>query len=107
MDSIYLKPDSPTEKIEDDQFQRAPFALRIAKLIEDHPSSDSLTIGVYGKWGEGKSSVLNFIYCHPVKWEIAIKPSFRLILGGFILFLKDTPLDRGEQFKLYFFNIPI
>lgn len=61
MDQLNLNTDTPVHQLDDDQFQRAPFALRISSLIKNYCSSDSLTIGIYGKWGEGKSSVLNFI----------------------------------------------
>jgi hypothetical protein len=45
----------------DDEFQRYPFAKRIAETIRNRQSADSLVLGLYGKWGFGKSSVLNFI----------------------------------------------
>jgi hypothetical protein len=45
----------------EDEFQRYSFAKRIAETIRDRQSADSLVLGLYGKWGLGKSSVLNFI----------------------------------------------
>lgn len=53
--------DSPVSKQEEDAFQRFPFANRIATVIKGHKGTDSFVVGVYGRWGEGKSSVLNFI----------------------------------------------
>ena len=61
MASSTIQSDSPIVLQEQDKFQRHPFARRIAALIETHFKSDSLTIGIYGKWGEGKTSVLNLI----------------------------------------------
>lgn len=46
---------------EDDKFQRAGFAKRIAETIINRKSADSLVIGMHGAWGEGKTSVVNFI----------------------------------------------
>lgn len=53
--------DQPISKREDDYFQRYPFAKRIATVIQGHSSKESFVVGIYGKWGEGKSSVLNFM----------------------------------------------
>ncbi|MDW3209280.1 MAG: P-loop NTPase fold protein [Reichenbachiella sp.] len=53
--------DNPISRKEDDRFQRFVFAERLAKTISSYEPNDSLTIGVYGKWGEGKSSVINFV----------------------------------------------
>lgn len=61
MNQVNLNTDTPVSQLDQDEFQRALFARRISHLINNYTSSDSLTIGIYGKWGEGKSSVLNFI----------------------------------------------
>lgn len=53
--------DRPLTDPSHDHFQRAPFAKRIAETLISRPSSDSIVVGLYGKWGEGKSTVLNFI----------------------------------------------
>ncbi|WP_332913095.1 KAP family P-loop NTPase fold protein [Algoriphagus boritolerans] len=53
--------DQPISKREDDYFQRYPFANRIAAVIQGHSNKESFVVGIYGKWGEGKSSVLNFM----------------------------------------------
>lgn len=44
-----------------DEFGRAEFAKRIVDILIQRNDSDHLTIGIYGKWGEGKTSVVNFI----------------------------------------------
>ncbi len=44
-----------------DRFQRAPFAQRIADSIINSNSRDTGVIGIYGAWGEGKTSVLEMI----------------------------------------------
>ncbi|NVO33063.1 KAP family P-loop NTPase fold protein [Hymenobacter lapidiphilus] len=45
-----------------DEFQRYEFAKRIANTILSQGNHESLAIGLYGQWGEGKTSVLNFIW---------------------------------------------
>lgn len=53
--------DKPISEEKDDKFQRYKFSKRIAETILNRTSSDSIVIGLYGAWGEGKTSVLNFI----------------------------------------------
>lgn len=49
-------------KTEDqDFFQRYPFSKRIAETIIHNKNTDCLVYGLYGEWGSGKSSMLNFI----------------------------------------------
>ncbi len=45
----------------DDLLDRVPFALMLSDIIEKSPANSSLRIGVYGDWGEGKTSVLTLI----------------------------------------------
>ncbi|HET6256677.1 MAG TPA: KAP family NTPase [Puia sp.] len=59
MENIQL--DAPVNIKSEDHFQRYEFSRRIATLINGANFSRSLVIGIYGKWGEGKSSVLNFV----------------------------------------------
>lgn len=44
-----------------DCFQRKEFVNRVANLLKSRESHKSLSIGIYGKWGEGKTSILNMI----------------------------------------------
>jgi hypothetical protein len=44
-----------------DRFKRYPFAQRIAQALTSRTDSDSIVIGIYGAWGEGKTTVLHFI----------------------------------------------
>ncbi|WP_162623305.1 KAP family P-loop NTPase fold protein [Confluentibacter sediminis] len=51
--------------IEGDLLGYHPFAKKIQKIIQGYSSnSEPLTIGIYGKWGSGKSSLLNLIERH-------------------------------------------
>jgi hypothetical protein len=53
--------DLPVVKEDEDKLQRFAFSKRIAETIINRHDKDCLVIGIYGSWGEGKTSVLNFI----------------------------------------------
>jgi len=53
--------DKPVISKEEDRFQRYEFSKRIADKIIESKSNDSIVIGIYGAWGEGKTSIINFI----------------------------------------------
>jgi predicted KAP-like P-loop ATPase len=44
-----------------DEFKRYSFAQRVAETIASRCDPASIVIGIYGVWGGGKSTVLNFI----------------------------------------------
>lgn len=56
-----ISSDKPVSRRQEDRFQRYEFSRRIAQRIINSTSSDSIVIGIYGAWGEGKTSVINFI----------------------------------------------
>lgn len=56
-----INSDEPKVAIKQDLFSRAPFANRISELICERKESDSLVIGIYGEWGSGKTTLMNFI----------------------------------------------
>jgi hypothetical protein len=53
--------DHPWQPGDPDQLGRAGFARRIAQSIIDHPTDAGLVVGVYGPWGEGKTSLLHMV----------------------------------------------
>ena len=53
--------DKPINSENEDRFQRYGFAKRIAETIVSRNNKDSIVLGLFGAWGEGKSSVINFI----------------------------------------------
>jgi predicted KAP-like P-loop ATPase len=53
-------PDRSISVAKDDKLNRAPFAYRLADTIRDWKQDESIVIGLYGPWGSGKTSVLNF-----------------------------------------------
>ena len=61
MDKEKYSSDSPVNLESEDRFSRWKFAERIAEIISERKDPSSITIGLYGPWGDGKTSVLNFI----------------------------------------------
>jgi len=53
--------DDPVRAKKDDELERYTFAERVVKTIVTRKDPSSLVVGIYGAWGEGKSTVLNFI----------------------------------------------
>ncbi|WP_252244445.1 MULTISPECIES: P-loop NTPase fold protein [unclassified Clostridium] len=51
--------DKPIEKFEDDILGRKFFSDQLAQAVLSINSNDNITIGLYGKWGTGKTSILN------------------------------------------------
>ncbi len=82
INNIYLSADRPQAVITKDclakdLFGHAPFANMLAKSILGYPAStDGLVLGLYGAWGSGKSTVLNYIEYyinHPDEWSDNLK----------------------------------
>lgn len=53
--------DKPASVKSEDNFQRYEFAKRIASIVSTPKIDKSLIVGLYGRWGEGKTTVMNFI----------------------------------------------
>ena len=53
--------DAPISDPRLDVFDREPFAHRIADTIGERNDLSSIVVGIYGPWGDGKTTVLNFI----------------------------------------------
>ncbi len=54
----------PIENPDQDQLNFLPYAEKVQRIIQNQNTADDtspLTIGIYGKWGEGKTSFLNLI----------------------------------------------
>jgi len=56
-----ILPDRPIDGPPEDLLNREPFAKVIADLIINAPPTGSLRIGVYGAWGQGKTSILRLV----------------------------------------------
>ena len=53
--------DAPIKDPNEDKFHRRPFAERVARIIAGRSDPSSLVVGLNAPWGDGKTSVLNFI----------------------------------------------
>jgi hypothetical protein len=81
-----------------DLFRRWEFAQRVADTIAARSDPNSLVLAVNGQWGEGKSTVLNFIELALKEHETAITyrfnpwrfPSEPELLTGFFYGLADA-----------------
>jgi hypothetical protein len=70
---------NPTIHPDEDEFNRWPFSRALADRIANLGSPEgAAVIGLYGRWGYGKSSVLNFI-----KYRLHDRHSARAILLDF------------------------
>ncbi|HLJ91397.1 MAG TPA: P-loop NTPase fold protein [Candidatus Angelobacter sp.] len=56
-----LSADSPISSSSDDALGRKTFAEALAKALFQFSAEDSFVVGVHGKWGSGKSSILNLL----------------------------------------------
>ncbi|PKP18459.1 MAG: hypothetical protein CVU07_01945 [Bacteroidetes bacterium HGW-Bacteroidetes-23] len=61
-DNKHLLGNSPINNFNDDLFNFKHYADKVKKIIQLNSSNNEpLTIGIYGKWGEGKTSFLNLL----------------------------------------------
>ena len=51
--------DKPIVKVDYDLLGRSDFAKQFGKSICEYGSKDGLVIGLYGRWGSGKTSIIN------------------------------------------------
>lgn len=53
--------DKPINNISSDLLNRASFSEQLAKAILSYTNTDNFTISLCGKWGSGKTSILNMV----------------------------------------------
>lgn len=95
MDNKNYSSDSPIYEQDKDRFSRWNFSERIAQVISRRSDPSSIVIGLYGIWGDGKTSVLNFI-------EKSLSDDENVIC------IKFNPWRFGTEDQLlsgFFFNI--
>ena len=51
--------DKPIENLNEDSLGRASFSKLLAQTLFNLKNSDTFTVGLYGKWGSGKTSIVN------------------------------------------------
>ncbi len=60
VESTYVS-DHPIRRGDEDRLDRQPFAERLAKTLVERQDLSSLVVGIYGPWGDGKTSVLHMM----------------------------------------------
>ena len=63
-DEYTLGDDQPKKDLKDDRLGYAPFAERLANVVINMNVPNGYVIGLHGKWGSGKTTVVNFILEH-------------------------------------------
>lgn len=56
-----MQADAPLDNEADDRLDRRPFAAAVADAIEGRSDRSSIVLGIYAPWGDGKTTVLNWI----------------------------------------------
>ncbi len=89
--------DKPVEKASQDLLGRSFFSKQFGKAIYEYSLSDGLVIGLFGKWGTGKTSVINMALDEIE--ELSTKDEVKPII------LKFSPWnysDKDNLTKMYF-----
>ncbi|MHB1401710.1 MAG: KAP family P-loop NTPase fold protein [Thiobacillus sp.] len=90
--------DQPITGKAEDRFNRASFATRIAETIATRVDPSSIVLGIFGPWGDGKTSVLEMMQealnSYPNVIVVRFNPwhfqSEDLLLRGFFATLADA-----------------
>ncbi|WP_459195803.1 KAP family P-loop NTPase fold protein [Wukongibacter baidiensis] len=53
--------DKPIEKMSEDRLKRKKFAINLANKLNAYKYNNPLTLGLMGKWGCGKTSIINMV----------------------------------------------
>ncbi len=109
--------DSPVTDPNLDKFKRLPFAKRIAETLAQRRDSTSIVVVIHGEWGEGKTTVLEFVYgalCRfddilPIRFnpwrfsdELSLLMSFFATLAGTLDKSPKTAKEKlGDVFRSY------
>jgi predicted KAP-like P-loop ATPase len=91
--AVMIKSDAPIKTKKDDLLGRARFSESLGKALMEWQSVEGIVIGLYGKWGSGKSSILNLAieYIENVGKEKKLKKKDRPII------IRFNPWNFTEQ----------
>jgi len=91
-----FKSEGPILTSSEDILGRTSFACKLADAISQWKSTDSLVVGLYGKWGCGKSSVINLAKEHLSKLADCEKPT--------VIEFNPWMVSGQQQLLLHFFD---
>jgi predicted KAP-like P-loop ATPase len=57
-----VTPDEPIRSSAEDRLNRSDFAAELARAILQFDRTESVVVGIHGRWGTGKTSLLNLIH---------------------------------------------
>ncbi|AKB57675.1 Phage T7 exclusion protein [Methanosarcina barkeri 227] len=97
---MMFNPDRPIESFHEDLLNRANLAKSIGEAILKSQTKDSLVIGLLGKWGSGKTSLVNMIEEHIMKISTEVEPEKRPI----IVYFNPWNFSDQNQLVYQFFN---
>ena len=87
--------DNPIKLRSDDLLERDPFCKYLAKSILKYQDDETLTIGLLGKWGSGKTSIVNLTLQH-IENDFLDNPERKPIV------IKFNPWNFSDQNNLIF-----
>ena len=61
MNTYTKSPDDPILNHTEDRFGRANFAKTLSETLVKVPNNQAFTVGLYGTWGSGKTSIINLV----------------------------------------------
>ena len=93
--------DKPIQKSTEDLLGRKSFSKTLAEAVNKYNGTDSLVIGLFGKWGVGKTSIINMILenlndkiiVHFSPWNYS---SHSDLINLFFIELRQSILDSGN-----------
>lgn len=103
--------DLPISKSNEDLLGRENFVGAFTTAIQSRQSKDSLILGLYGKWGEGKTSTKNLIIenlknrsshdievfeFNPWQWSHSQELT-RIFIQEFSKFIGKSSIEKGEE----------
>lgn len=109
--SVFKKsPDEPIATSKEDRFGRENFANAVAEALVTVPNHKSITVGLYGTWGSGKTSIINLATGHLAQkhgenvvvikfnpWIFSSTESLHMAFFGVLASQLRNKLQKGER----------
>ena len=86
--------DKAIQEFDEDLLGRATFARQLAHSVLSIDLADSFAIGIYGKWGTGKTSVLNMMQ-KEINANTQTKTNLHLANFGGVEVLSSIQMNPG------------